>query len=85
MQNHYEINVSRRDTDGKYRHYFATSEHSISDTFKAQEIYNALSDKFPSPEFKVDITHYALSGTQLTSSFRKAYLARPKPSTNPLS
>lgn len=51
---YYEINIS---LNGK--HLFATAEHSITNPYKVEKIYNLFKEKFPESEgYKIDITEW---------------------------
>jgi len=61
----YEINVSKKDSKGTYRHFFATAERSITTSSKLTTVYEELSDAFPSPEYHMSVTHWNKIGEEV--------------------
>lgn len=56
---HYEINIS---LNGK--HFFATSERSITSDYKLREVYDALKNKFNENDgYSFDVIKYQTVGT----------------------
>ena len=64
---YYEINVSKLNPQtGKYEHYFATSERSITNMFKLQTVVDDLKNRFPESEgFKITCTHWQKNGEEM--------------------
>lgn len=57
---YYEINVSLNG-----RHFFATSEHSVQDAYKAESLYKVFLKKFPESEgYRVTVTKWETKGHQ---------------------
>lgn len=64
---YYEINVS---CDGK--HFFATSERSLTTRIDAQIAYNIFKDKFPADEgYKISVSRIEQLGYDQTKSFQE--------------
>lgn len=64
---YYEINVSKLNPEtGRYIHYFATSERSITDFYKCQQIIAEFKIKFPEEEgYKLTCTHWRKTGEEM--------------------
>lgn len=64
---YYEINVSKLNPDtGRYIHYFATSERSITDFYKCQQIIAEFKIKFPESEgFNITCTKWEKVGKEI--------------------
>ena len=64
---YYEINVSKLNPHtGRYEHYFATAERSITNMFKLEKIANDFKIKFPTIEgFKIDCMHWEKVGEEI--------------------
>ena len=64
---YYEINVSKLNSKtGRYEHYFATSERSITNMFKLQTVVDDLKNRFPKSEgFKITCTHWQKIGEEM--------------------
>lgn len=59
---YYEINVSK---NGK--HFFATSERSITTQWELKEVYSALSTAFKEEDgYKLDVTRWESAGHTVT-------------------
>ena len=63
---YYEINVSKFNPDtGRYEHYFATAERSITNMFKLQKIVDDFKIKFPKSEgFEITYTRWEKKGEE---------------------
>ena len=58
---YYEINVA---LNGK--HFFATSERSITNKWKLKEVYNVLKEKFPQEEgYDISVSLYETVGKSI--------------------
>ena len=73
FQSHYRINVAKRSgvsfTGGDlYSHLFATAPDSgaMWSADKALMMLEMMQEKFPAPEYKVDMTHWRCSGVDVT-------------------
>lgn len=57
---YYEINVAKQNkkigANGRYDHYFATAERSITDKQTLKKVYADLKKAFPEPDFKIEVT-----------------------------
>lgn len=53
---YYEINVAKLTPRGDYKHFFATSERSITTLDSLKEVATALNKAFPVPEFRITVT-----------------------------
>lgn len=64
---YYEINVAKLNPDtGRYEHYFATAERSITNMFKLESIINDFKMKFPTIEgFKITCMHWKKVGEEI--------------------
>lgn len=64
---YYEINVSKLNPDtGRYEHYFATAERSITNMFKLQTVVDDLKNRFSESEgFKITCTHWQKIGEEM--------------------
>ena len=64
---YYEINVSKLNPDtGRYEHYFATAERSITNMFKLQTAVDDFKNRFPESEgFKITCTHWQKIGEEM--------------------
>lgn len=64
---YYEINVSKLNPEtGRYEHYFATAERSITNMFKFQTVVDDLKNRFPESEgFKITCTHWQKIGEEM--------------------
>ena len=64
---YYEINVSKLNPDtGRYEHYFATAERSITNMFKLQKIVDDFKIKFSEEEgYKLTCTHWETRGEEI--------------------
>ena len=64
---YYEINVSKLNPNtGKYEHYFATAERSITNMFKLEKIINDFKIKFPTIEgFKITCMCWEKKGEEI--------------------
>lgn len=63
---YYEINVAKLNPDtGRYEHYFATAERSITNMFKLQKIVDDFKIKFPKSEgFEITCTRWEKIGEE---------------------
>lgn len=55
---YYEINVAKREDDGKYRHFFATHKRSITCTAQALLMAKEFVALYPDPEYYVTIYYH---------------------------
>ena len=64
---YYEINVSKLNPNtGRYEHYFATAERSITNMFKLQTVVDDLKNRFPESEgFEITCTHWQKIGEEM--------------------
>ena len=58
---YYEINVAKKrptiyGVDGGYSHFFATDPRSCTTREKTAEVVRVLKEKFPEPEYKIDVS-----------------------------
>lgn len=65
-QDHYRINVARRDGVGyagapRYVHLFATEVEGPSED-RAMAVYKEIASRFPEPEFSVEVTEWRYRG-----------------------
>ncbi len=59
---YYEINIA---LNGK--HFFATSERSITNEHKLKEVYNVLKEKFPNEDgYDITVTKYETIGKPMS-------------------
>ncbi len=69
MESFYEINVSesvRGIRGGQYRHLFATAPRSLTDPVKAKSVATTMREKFPTPRYVVELTHFSVAGSRLS-------------------
>lgn len=58
---YYEINVALNG-----QHLFATAERSITDKWKAEEVYKLFKEKFPESDgYKISVTYWEKAGSVL--------------------
>ena len=64
---YYEINVAKlNEKTGRYEHFFATDERSITNMFKLQTVVNDFKNRFPESEgFKITCTHWQKIGEEI--------------------
>ena len=62
---YYEINVSKRQPNGGYKHYFATAKRSITSESELTTILKDFDVKFPQPEFHLSATYHSEGGAIL--------------------
>lgn len=64
---YYEINVAKlNEKTGRYEHFFATDERSITNMFKLEEVVNVFYKKFPEEEgYKLTCTHWEMRGEEI--------------------
>ena len=64
---YYEINVAKLNPDtGRYEHYFATAERSITNMFKLEKIVNDFKIKFPTIEgFEITCMRWEKKGEEI--------------------
>jgi hypothetical protein len=74
VQNHYEINVARRNKSAAingqppYLHFFSTSERSCVTEREMLALVKEFQKKFPAPEYKIDVTKIVCHGTMVDLS-----------------
>jgi hypothetical protein len=54
----FEINVSKKDKDGTYRHYFATADRSLGNSTKAVMLLKHFQKLFPCPAYDVTVSKH---------------------------
>ena len=63
---YYEINIAKLNkrigANGRYEHYFATAERSITSKEQLKSVYAELRKAFPEPEFKINVTYWEKIG-----------------------
>ena len=62
---YYEINVAVFVPDGGkgyYDHLFATAERSLTTELKAKQLFNLLKEKFPEPQYIVEVSRWEKIG-----------------------
>ena len=52
----YEIEVFARSTEGRFIPLVSTSERGISDRLELRSTLNILSERFPTPDFSIEVT-----------------------------
>ena len=64
---HYEINVSKKNSDNRYSHYFATAPRSLEnkDHSTMTTMVEHFKTLFPTPEYRISVTQYETTGTIL--------------------
>jgi hypothetical protein len=68
IPSYYEINVSELKKDGTYKHFFATSTRSITDEKTAEKIFEIFKEKFPFPQYRLDLSHVVCYATGLKTN-----------------
>lgn len=62
---YYEINISKKNNKGDYVHFFATAERSITSEEHLVNVYDKLNECFPSPEYKLTVTNWRSTGSNV--------------------
>ncbi len=79
----YEINVSKQykslSGEIRYAHFFATTERSITTRSDLRNVYEALVEKFPEPEYKLSVTCWEKKGRQMTQDDIDHMIYRQEP------
>ena len=67
---YYEINVAKlHEGTGRYQHYFATAERSISSMRELRDLYKDISQRFPASQgFEVTCSEWSRTGKELDAS-----------------
>jgi len=55
---YYEINVSKKDKDGTYRHYFATARRSLTNSTNAVMVLKHFQVLFPTPDYDIIVSKH---------------------------
>ena len=65
---YYEINVAKfNEKTGRYDHFFATDERSITNMFKLEEVVKVFKKKFPEEEgYNLTCTNWETRGEEIT-------------------
>ena len=77
----FEINISKRNNDGMYIHYFATAKRSIPHREKLTLLVEDFMIKYPSPTYKVDVSYEPEIGRSMNAA---DYLENPDKLTEEL-
>jgi len=57
IPSYYLINVAKKNKKGQYVHLFATAQHSLTDKKTAEDVFELFKEKFPSPEYNLELSH----------------------------
>lgn len=71
----YEINVSKREADGGYRHYFATASRSITNRLALEKVVADFVNRFPSPEFNISVSYTPQKGMIMSA---RSFMSNPE-------
>jgi hypothetical protein len=74
----FRINVARRQYSGRYEHFFATAEESLTSKATALDAFQELSRAFPFPHYNITVSIMETTGKQVTHDFLEALNARPQ-------
>lgn len=69
---YYEINVAKLNKKtGRYEHFFATSEESITNAFKLEDALRVFVKKFPKEEgYQICATHWQNIGKEIEVNYK---------------
>jgi hypothetical protein len=69
---YYEINIAKQNktigANGRYEHYFATADRSITDRIRMEKVYADIKKAFPEPDFKISVVRWELVGETINMS-----------------